>query len=100
VQLETGAEVELLATGVASEEDPRHTFWQGSFAEPGTHYILVRATTVENAQYLLNIGGAGLALTWPVIEPAPVATIVEPQHPLPTSTYAQVHLQPMLSFAR
>lgn len=52
-----------VAAGAADPNDAMHLVWQGTLAEAGTYYIVVRPTAgaATSASYLLTIGGRGLA---------------------------------------
>jgi uncharacterized protein YraI len=53
------------ATPVASSapdpDDPTHIVWEGALTDPGVYYLVIQPTTETDTEYLLNIGGRGLA---------------------------------------
>lgn len=74
-QLASLANVTPVAVSAADPDDPTHIIWTGTLTEPGVYYIVIQpsaapetaATAGANnanptgAQYLLTIGGRGLA---------------------------------------
>jgi uncharacterized protein YgiM (DUF1202 family) len=60
-QLAGTANVQPVATSAPAGDDPMHILWQGTLADAGTYYIVVQPTAGTEAQYLLTIGGRGLA---------------------------------------
>jgi uncharacterized protein YgiM (DUF1202 family) len=73
-QLATDANVTPVALSAADPDDPTHIMWAGPLSNAGTYYIVIQPSTATNsadttadtssvasAQYLLNIGGRGLA---------------------------------------
>lgn len=60
-QLAVNSEMAPLASSTVDANDATHLVWQGTLGEPGTYYIVVQPSTQSDTQYLLNIGGRGLA---------------------------------------
>jgi uncharacterized protein YgiM (DUF1202 family) len=66
-QLASLANVSPVALSAADPDDSTHVIWSGSLVEPGFYYIVIQPNTAAasanpvDAQYLLNIGGRGLA---------------------------------------
>lgn len=60
-QLAATTNVTPIASSTLDPADSTHIIWEGALTDPGIYYIVVQPSTMADAQYLLTIGGRGLA---------------------------------------
>lgn len=60
-ELAANTDLSPVATGAPDGADPTHIGWEGTLGEAGSYYIVVQPATEADTQYLLTIGGRGLA---------------------------------------
>ncbi|HXF64300.1 MAG TPA: SH3 domain-containing protein [Caldilineaceae bacterium] len=60
-QLAANPDATPVASSSLDPDNPTHLIWEGTLDAPGAYYIVVQPTTETGTEYLLNIGGRGLA---------------------------------------